>query len=103
VVRHISDRVGVMYLGKIVETAAADGLFANPRHPYTRMLLDAIPKLEGVRAAQEPIGELPSPQDPPPGCRFHTRCTLAVGRCRHEEPEMIDGVACHAVRAIVPG
>ena len=99
VVYQMSDHVGVMYLGKIVESARTDRLFATPRHPYTRMLLAAVPQLDGARIGGDvPVGELPSPIDPPPGCRFHPRCPLAFDRCRREEPAMIDGVACHAAR-----
>jgi peptide/nickel transport system ATP-binding protein len=100
VIYQMADHVGVMYLGKIVETAATDRLFAAPQHPYTRMLLAAVPQLDGVRIGSDaPVGDPPSPIDPPPGCRFHPRCPLAFERCRREEPQMIDGVACHAVRA----
>ncbi|HUC18066.1 MAG TPA: oligopeptide/dipeptide ABC transporter ATP-binding protein [Acetobacteraceae bacterium] len=106
VVRHMSDRLGVMYLGRIVEIGPAEEIFSVPRHPYTRMLLDAIPDLAPDRMAggrsRVPIaGEVPSPITPPPGCSFHPRCPLANARCREERPEyMVAGatrVACHAV------
>ncbi len=87
VVRHMSDRLGVMYLGRIVEIGPAEEVFATPRHPYTRLLLDAIPDLEMTGRARTPVGgEVPSPIDPPPGCPFHPRCPLANARCRVERP-----------------
>ncbi|MCJ2095299.1 ATP-binding cassette domain-containing protein, partial [Methylobacterium sp. J-072] len=83
VVRHMATRVGVMYLGRLVEVAAARDLFARPRHPYTRMLLDAVPDLAHVGRARVPVsGEIPNPIDPPPGCTFNPRCPLANDRCR---------------------
>ena len=86
-VRHISDRVGVMYLGRIVEIAASETLFSGPRHPYTRMLLDAIPDLAMSGREREPTGgEVPNPLDPPAGCHFHPRCPFANARCRAETP-----------------
>ena len=102
VVRHMADRLGVMYLGRIVEQGPAESIFRTPRHPYTRLLLDAIPDLEQVGRARTPVGgELPSPIAPPPGCAFHPRCPLASERCRVEKPlHMMVGdveVACHAV------
>ena len=102
VVRHISDRVGVMYLGKLVEVAASRTLFATPRHPYTRLLLDTIPDLEMTGEERVPVGgEVPSPIDPPPGCSFHPRCPFANERCRIEEPALRQYgatlAACHAV------
>ena len=102
VVRHVSDRVGVMYLGRIVELAAKAELFARPRHPYTRMLLDAIPDIRMSGRARTPVqGEVPNPLDPPSGCTFHPRCPHANERCRVERPRLIDDggvrVACHAV------
>ncbi|MEC9346411.1 MAG: oligopeptide/dipeptide ABC transporter ATP-binding protein [Pseudomonadota bacterium] len=102
VVYHVSTRVGVMYLGRLVEWADTETLFANPRHPYTRMLLDAIPDLEMSGRARTPVaGEVPSPIAPPPGCAFHPRCPLATDRCRSEAPqarrEGTAMVACHAV------
>jgi peptide/nickel transport system ATP-binding protein len=103
VVYQMADHVGVMYLGKIVEMATTDRLFAAPQHPYTRMLLAAVPQLDSARIGGDvPVGDLPSPIEPPPGCRFHPRCPLAFEQCRSEEPQMIDGIACHAVRAAQP-
>jgi len=103
VVRHVADRVGVMYLGRIVEVAPARQLFARPQHPYTRMLLDAVPDLS-VRGRRRTAvaGELPNPLDPPAGCAFHPRCPQATGRCRREAPVLLPvagggEAACHAV------
>jgi peptide/nickel transport system ATP-binding protein len=102
VVRHMADRLGVMYLGRIVEQGPAAAIFSAPRHPYTRLLLDAVPDLEQVGRARTPVGgELPSPIDPPSGCTFHPRCPLANERCRVERPAHTRAgavqVACHAV------
>ena len=102
VVRHMSDRLGVMYLGHIVELGPGETIFRTPRHPYTRLLLDAIPDLELIGRSRTPVGgEVPSPIAPPPGCPFHPRCPLANARCRSEKPDHTrDGdvlVACHAV------
>ena len=102
VVYHISDYVGVMYLGRLVEWAPARQLFHKPQHPYTRMLLDAIPDLEMTgRPRQAVAGEVPSPISPPSGCHFHPRCPFANERCRTETPKPIGlpmgQVACHAV------
>jgi peptide/nickel transport system ATP-binding protein len=102
VVRHMADRLGVMYLGRIVEEGPAEAIFAAPLHPYTRLLLDAIPDLEQIGRARTPVGgELPSPIAPPPGCAFHPRCPLANERCRVEKPGHVAAgavrVACHAV------
>jgi len=102
VVRHVSDDVGVMYLGRLVELAPKKALFAAPRHPYTRMLLDAIPDIGMTGRARTPVqGEVPNPLNPPSGCAFHPRCPHADGRCARERPRL-DGdadhrVACHAV------
>ena len=102
VVRHVSDDVGVMYLGRLVELAPKHALFANPRHPYTRMLLDAIPKMHDTGHARTPVqGEVPNPLNPPSGCAFNPRCPHATERCRTERPQLKDfggvRVACHAV------
>ena len=103
VIGHVSHRVGVMYLGRLVELADADDLFAAPTHPYTRMLVDTIPKLDTTVREREPLaGEVPSPIDPPSGCHFHPRCPLANERCRGELPVLHERpggghVACHAV------
>jgi peptide/nickel transport system ATP-binding protein len=98
VVSQIADRVGVMYCGRVVELAAASQLFARPRHPYTRMLLDAVPDLAMSGKPRTPVaGEVPNPLAPPPGCTFHPRCPHANDRCRTEVPAVINDVACHAV------
>ena len=102
VIYQMSDRVGVMYLGRLVEIASAERLFAAPRHPYTQLLLDTIPSIEITGREREPVGgEVPNPINPPPGCSFHPRCPFAYERCRRERPELIDVggtlVACHAV------
>jgi peptide/nickel transport system ATP-binding protein len=101
VVSQVADRVGVMYLGRIVELAPAPVLFARPRHPYTRMLLDAVPDLGMSGKPRTPVrGEVPNPLAPPSGCTFHPRCPHANDRCRREVPAFIDGVACHAVQEV---
>ena len=98
VVSQIADRVGVMYLGRIVELASAAEIFARPRHPYTRMLLDAVPDLTMSGKPRTPVaGEVPNPLAPPPGCAFHPRCPHAEERCRRERPRALARVACHAV------
>jgi peptide/nickel transport system ATP-binding protein len=102
VVRHVSDQVGVMYLGGLVELADKHTLFDTPRHPYTRMLLEAIPKMHDTGRARTAVaGEVPNPLNPPTGCAFHPRCPHANTRCSSEKPEMKDytgvRVACHAV------
>jgi peptide/nickel transport system ATP-binding protein len=98
VVRHMASRVGVMYLGRIVEIAEGRELFARPRMPYTKMLLGAVPDLAMSGRQRIPVkGEIPNPISPPPGCSFNPRCPLAFDLCRQKVPELIDGVACHAV------
>ena len=102
VIYHVSDKVGVMYLGRLVEWADTRTLFGRPRHPYTRLLLDAIPDLDMSGRPRTPVaGEVPSPLDPPPGCAFHPRCPFASDRCRREVPRTLQSgataVACHAV------
>ena len=110
VVRHLCDRVAVMYLGQIVEVGPADQLFSNPRHPYTQALISAIPKPEpGLRADSPALsGEPPNPANPPAGCRFNPRCRLAGERCRANIPELQSdsqgyGVACFEVQQAVKG
>ena len=101
VVRHVSDRVAIMYLGRVVELAPAERIYAAPQHPYTRALFESIPVLGTGRRQFHPIkGEIPSPLDPPPGCAFHPRCPHAGPRCRAEVPRLAPtepghGVACH--------
>ena len=98
VVSLIANRVGVMYLGRIVELAGAGELFSRPRHPYTRMLLDAVPDLGMSGKPRTPVGgEVPNPLAPPSGCAFHPRCPYANPRCEIEIPRFGNGVACHAV------
>jgi len=102
VVSHIADRIGVMYLGRLVELAPAEELFARPKHPYTRMLLDAVPDLAMSGKARTPVaGEVPNPLAPPAGCAFNPRCPHANDRCRSEPPALLPAgaaaVACHAV------
>ncbi|MFN9727558.1 ABC transporter ATP-binding protein [Acidovorax sp.] len=103
VVRHVSDQVGVMYLGRLVELADKHMLFDTPRHPYTRMLLDAIPKMHDTGKARTPVqGEVPNPLNPPPGCAFNPRCPHVNDRCRSERPQLLSmggiRIACHAVQ-----
>jgi peptide/nickel transport system ATP-binding protein len=102
VVRHMAHRIGVMYLGRLVEVAPRDELFRMPRHPYTRLLLDAVPDLDMTGRARKPIeGEIANPVNPPPGCSFHPRCPFANERCRTERPLPAPAafglVACHGV------
>ncbi|RLB97719.1 MAG: ABC transporter ATP-binding protein [Deltaproteobacteria bacterium] len=103
VVRHMADRVGVMYLGRLCETAPADDLFDDPQHPYTRLLIDTIPDIEMSGRKRTPVkGEIPNPMDPPAGCPFHPRCPLVKNRCRTSQPVLTSigkgrRVACHAI------
>ncbi|PYZ91662.1 peptide ABC transporter ATP-binding protein [Salipaludibacillus keqinensis] len=114
VVRHISDRVIVMYLGKIVEIADKKSLFDNPKHPYTKTLLSAIPVPDPTKKKDQIIlkGDVPSPIDPPTGCRFHTRCPFATDKCKEEIPELRTSeinmaaghqAACHYIEEIESG
>lgn len=104
VVEHISDRIGVMYLGKIVELTDKDSLYDDPLHPYTQALLSAVP-VPNPRLKRERIilkGDIPSPANPPSGCTFHTRCPIAQDICKQEIPEMKEAkpnhfVSCHLV------
>jgi peptide/nickel transport system ATP-binding protein len=103
VVRQVSDTIGVMYLGRLVEVSPAETLFQAPQHPYTRALMEAIPDMAMAGHARAPVGgEVPSPIDPPTGCAFHPRCPLANTRCKAERPELLVAggamVACHAVQ-----
>jgi len=109
VVKHMADRVAVMYLGQIVEIAPKDTLFSEPRHPYTRTLLTAIPRPDPHRhtARQLPGGDVPSPMNPPSGCRFHTRCPFVIDRCRVEMPALRKWsedhfTACHRAAELPP-
>lgn len=108
VVAHVCDHVAVMYLGRLVETAPTHTLFSGPRHPYTKALLSAIPSLnpDDRGKAQKLIGEIPSPTNPPPGCKFQTRCPHAIDRCRVEEPTLETvapehNVACHRWQELI--
>jgi len=109
VVRHLSTRVGVMYLGKVVELAEADELYDNPKHPYTKALLSAIPIPDPTVRRERIVlkGDLPSPANPPSGCRFHTRCPMAQEICKVEEPPLRDVggghmSACHFAEDVTP-
>jgi oligopeptide/dipeptide ABC transporter ATP-binding protein len=99
VVKHISQRVAIMYLGKIVELASRDEIYSNPRHPYTRALLSAIPQIDASARAEriKPAGEVPSPLNPPAGCSFHPRCPYAKDVCKQAEPHLTAGYGGHAV------
>jgi peptide/nickel transport system ATP-binding protein len=96
VIEHISDRVIVMYLGRIVETAPIEAFIEQPNHPYTKALLAGVPRLEVGKRQYEPIsGEIPSPLSPPPGCHFHPRCKFATGRCKAEKPALREIAPAH--------
>lgn len=102
VVQHMADRIGVLYLGRLVEEATPDDLFDDPKHPYTQMLLAAAPRLDGFgREVAPPTGEIPDPITPPPGCAYNPRCPLAQAVCRQERPALREvrgaRVACHMV------
>jgi oligopeptide/dipeptide ABC transporter ATP-binding protein len=110
VVAHTCDHVAVMYLGRLVETAPTRELFAGPRHPYTKALLSAIPSLDPDDRGnvQKLEGEIPSPINPPPGCKFQTRCPFAIDICRTEEPKLDKlglehDVACHRWQELADG
>lgn len=100
VVQHMADRIGVLYLGRLIEEASPEELFSDPKHPYTQMLLEAAPKMDGFgREVDPPKGEIPDPINPPTGCAFHPRCPVATAQCSAERPEMRQlrnaRVACH--------
>ena len=100
VVQHMADRIGVLYLGRLVEEAPRDALFQTPKHPYTRMLFEAAPRMDAFgREVDPPKGEIPDAINPPSGCAFHPRCPIAIDRCGQERPEMrtvgTSRVACH--------
>ncbi len=98
VVRHMAHRIGVMYLGRLVEVQESDALFEAPKHPYTRLLIDAVPNLAEIGRDRVPVqGEVPSPINPPTGCTFHPRCPIAMPICSRERPVFRDGAACHAL------
>lgn len=103
VVRHMADRIGVLYLGRLVEEASPQDLFENPKHPYTQMLLEAAPRMDGFgREITPPEGEIPDPINPPKGCAFHPRCPIAEDICKQARPDMqtlgATRVACHLAR-----
>ena len=103
VVRHMADRIGVLYLGRLVEEASPSDLFENPKHPYTQMLLEAAPRMDGFgREITPPEGEIPDPINPPKGCAFHPRCPIAEDICKQARPDMqtlgATRVACHLAR-----
>jgi peptide/nickel transport system ATP-binding protein len=96
VVEHLSDRVVIMYLGRVVEEAPTENIFRGANHPYTRSLLDSVPRIENRKRAFTVVkGEIPSPINPPPGCHFHPRCPLAFDRCRVEAPKLKDVASGH--------
>jgi peptide/nickel transport system ATP-binding protein len=96
VIRHVSDRVVVMYLGRVVESASTAEIYAHPNHPYTEALIAEVPRVDALRRRYVPIrGEIPSPLAPPPGCHFHPRCPKAFARCREEVPRLREVAAGH--------
>ena len=102
VVHHMADKIGVLYLGRLVEEAPRDVLFSDPKHPYTKMLFDAAPRMDGFgREVEPPKGEIPDAINPPSGCAFHPRCPLATDLCKQKQPQMRQNghtrVACHMV------
>ncbi|MFI5838172.1 ABC transporter ATP-binding protein [Catenuloplanes sp. NPDC051500] len=102
VVKHIADRIAVMYLGEIIEIASRDDFFAGPAHPYGEALLSSVPSLGSARERIELAGELPDPASPPPGCTFHTRCRYAIDRCRVEAPVLREVAPGRQVRCHLP-
>jgi len=109
VVEHLSDRVAVMYLGRIVESGPVDAIYRTPRHPYTAALLSAIPIPDPARRRRRVVlgGEMPNPAAPPNGCRFHTRCPIARPICSFEDPPFREitpghGSACHFAEEVIP-
>ena len=105
VVKHVSDKVAVMYLGKIVEYATSNDIYDSPLHPYTKILISAIPSINNKRSSKNYVikGDVPNPIDPPKGCSFHPRCPIAEQRCKVEIPELVDKgnghfVSCHLVK-----
>jgi oligopeptide/dipeptide ABC transporter ATP-binding protein len=105
VVRHLSARIAVMYLGRIVEVSGTQDLFDRPAHPYTQALLSAIPVPDPTRRHERIVlgGDVPSPMAPPPGCRFHTRCPIVMDRCRRDEPPSVEVAPGHTVRCFAVG
>ena len=100
VVRHLADRVAVMYLGRIVESGPTARIFEDPRHPYTRALLEAVPSVDPAHRSADPpiLGDVPSPSNPPPACHFHPRCPVAFDRCSLEDPPSFDVGEDHRAR-----
>jgi peptide/nickel transport system ATP-binding protein len=103
VVRHLSDRVAVMYLGRIVESGPTERIFEAPSHPYTRALLDAVPSVDPTRRSADPpiLGDVPSPSNPPRGCHFHPRCPVALARCSEEDPPPVTVGEDHQARCFL--
>lgn len=98
VVSHFSDRVGIMYLGQLVEVGNVDEIFEQPKHPYTKMLMDAIPSMDEINKERTPVtGEVPNPLNPPSGCAFHPRCPNATAQCSQEAPVLVKNTSGHAV------